>query len=282
MAPKRRANQVIEVPPSSTASIKSKAAASKSSSEHIVVQLPLAKSKVEELIKGTDGNELEGSDPSPYTPNKQYESLPDTYDGKAGSKVQTKSAVCNSDNHANGGICCFWCCHPATTVTGMPLRYDVVHDNFDLFGSFCSLECTAAYNFSVHNGSDRAWEIYGWIQILGRRMGCSVIRPAPNRYLLEMFGGPLAINDFRNIHSTGNRTAVMNMPPFINLMPQMEMMNTSYLTTEPGIGFMNKVHVVPEKQAARREKTVVDFQKTLDSKMNLNLSYESASVSTGA
>ena len=252
-----------------------------SSPEHIVVQLALAKSKVDELIQGNE-QQNNKEDPVPYIPDTHFVSAPDNYEGKMKERVNVEN---HNGNHADGGTCCFWCCHPASTLTGMPIKYDVIHDSFELFGTFCSLECAAAYNFSVHSGSDRAWDIYSWIQILGRRIGCTSVRPAPNKYLLNMFGGPLAIQEFRTIHKSTSRTAVMNMPPFINIMPQMEMVNTSYLSTDPcSSTLLNRVHVIPDKQPApyRENKTVVDFQKTLDSKMNLSYKESSSTVVVGS
>jgi len=131
---------------------------------------------------------------------------------------------------------CFHCCHEIGHMCfGMPTRYDGHTETFTTYGNFCSLECAAAFNFSTHMGSDRAWEIHSWIQMLGRRYGFSEpIRPAPARYLLEMFDGPLTIEQFRRAHATQTRTLVLNIPPMISLPSQLESINTSYWTGSVG------------------------------------------------
>ena len=131
---------------------------------------------------------------------------------------------------------CFHCCHEIGHMCfGMPTRYDGHTETFTTYGNFCSLECAAAFNFSTHMGSDRAWEIHGWIQMLGRRYGfAEPIRPAPARYLLEMFDGPLTIEQFRRAHATQTRTLVLNIPPMISLPSQLESINTSYWTGSVG------------------------------------------------
>ena len=136
------------------------------------------------------------------------------------------------------------------------IRYDVFHKNFTMFGSFCSLECAAAYNYSTHMGSDRVWEIHSWIQMLAHRYGYSgVVRPAPSRYLLKMFNGPLTIDEYRSVHKTLARTCVMNIPPFIHVTSQMEVLNTSFLDKSEQV---EKIAKTKKKSAFIVEKRTVE------------------------
>ena len=160
---------------------------------------------------------------------------------KSGNAGDNAAASMNTaDASATGSIkkkhICFHCCHEIGHMCfGMPTRYDGHTETFTTYGNFCSLECAAAFNFSTHMGSDRAWEIHSWIQMLGRRYGyAEPIRPAPARYLLEMFDGPLTIEQFRRAHATQTRTLVLNIPPMISLPSQLESINTSYWTGSVG------------------------------------------------
>ena len=176
---------------------------------------------------------------------------------------------------------CYWCCHNIIdTAYGMPVRYDVFHNSFAVFGSFCSLECAAAYNYSIHMGSNKVWEIHSWIQLLGKKYGLNTpIRPAPSRYLLSMFNGPLEINEFRNAHKGLAQTYVMNIPPFVHINSQMELINTSVLDkerdnhkqpqshtkdTDNVDGIENTKEVVGIKSYIKTDRT-----STLEQKMNL-------------
>ena len=160
--------------------------------------------------------------------------------GRAKSGSSAASATATGATGATGAVkkqhICFHCCHEIGHMCfGMPTRYDGHTETFTTYGNFCSLECAAAFNFSTHMGSDRAWEIHGWIQMLGRRYGfAEPIRPAPARYLLEMFDGPLTIEQFRRAHATQTRTLVLNIPPMISLPSQLESINTSYWTGSVG------------------------------------------------
>lgn len=186
----------------------------------IVMQLSIPSKRIEELIKEDKiTEELVNTEPVPYTREDTFACENDSLDKKC-------------DNaHTHHEIICYWCCHNIiNTEYGMPVRYDVFHNNFTMFGSFCSLECASAYNFSINMGCDRAWEIHSWIQLLAQSYGLETpIRPAPNRYLLNMFNGKMSIEEFRNSHKGFLKTYVMNIPPFIHITSHMEILNTSFL-----------------------------------------------------
>lgn len=126
---------------------------------------------------------------------------------------------------------CYWCCHPINDrIYGMPYKYNVTSNTYVLFGNFCSLECANAYNFSSHCGSDKVWEINSLIQMLSKHFGhTKPIRPAPSRFLLNIFNGPLSIEEFRKGHKTNDKTHLLNLPPMISTTYNYEIVNTSYL-----------------------------------------------------
>lgn len=213
--------------------------------EPVVLQLPIQNSRLEELMTMQDMAVFEYnpviSDPQPYIPQNNFAcdhdvltaaqvEAPQQQEHSTDGTPQQNAVTQNASDNPHATTC-FWCCHPIHHIEyGMPVRYDVFHKNFTMFGSFCSLECAAAYNYSVHMGSDRVWEIHSWIQMLAHRYGYTgVVRPAPSRYLLKMFGGPLGIDEYRSVHKTLARTCVMNIPPFIHVTSQMEVLNTSFL-----------------------------------------------------
>ena len=99
-------------------------------------------------------------------------------------------------------------------------------------------------------GSDRVWEIHSWIQMLANRYGYEgMVRPAPSKYLLKMFNGPMTIDEFRNAHKGLARTYVMNIPPFIHVPSQMEILNTSFLDSA-NINTTDKIQRIKKKASA--------------------------------
>jgi hypothetical protein len=200
--------------------------------QDIILQLPIT--DIENECVTTEKIDL----PKPYEPDHCFINESRTYNNIQSNDLQnidtnneymldynnTKAILSNTNN-------CYWCCHPIENRTyGMPYKYNVKTDSYVLFGDFCSLECANAYNFSSHCGSDKVWEINSFIQMLSKHYGCTKpIRPAPSRFLLKLFNGPLSIDEFRKSHTTNDKTHIMNLPPMITTTYNYEIVNTSYI-----------------------------------------------------
>jgi hypothetical protein len=247
--------------------------------EHVIVQLPIQMERLNSILE--EKNELLNPleycpqivDPEPYFPSNHFCSHNDLLDiqNEIVDQNQLQPIPLESEVKVEKKCnCCYWCCYPiGAKEFGLPIKYDTIHKTFTTYGYFCSLECVVAYNYAEHMGSDRMWEIHSWIQWIGQQSGYNIpIRPAPNRYLLKMFNGPMEIDEFREIHKSYCKTYVMNMPPLIHVQGQMESINTSYLNQK------GNVHITsdpPERMKLARKKAVMDTKKTLDSKMNLTV-----------
>jgi hypothetical protein len=195
--------------------------------EHVVLQLNISSESIENIISSeNDTNNDVLKIPEPYDPDCNISGLLDHKLTKTFS-----NDIDNKNKQHHHEIICYWCCHNIFQIEfGMPIRYDVFHNSFTVYGSFCSLECVAAYNYSIHMGCDRVCEINSWIQLLGKMYGYTKpIRPAPSRYLLKLFNGPLTIDEFRNSHKEQTKSLVINIPPFIHISSQMEILNTSFI-----------------------------------------------------
>jgi hypothetical protein len=268
--------------------------------EHIVVQLSIKKERLNELLQGSsistilEYDPVIHPDPSPYDPcnnsfTSQHVSVYDLH--HSDTNIQTPcphnafETMCDHPSSDLNGIepatidneinnrqpLCFWCCHEIELRKfGMPISYDTIHQTFHVFGTFCSLECAAAYNFSTHMGSDRLWDIHSWIQLLARQNNLPTpIRPAPSRYVLKKFGGAIDIQEFRQAHKSFAKTYVFNIPPLINIVPQIECVNSSFIS-------LKTVHSLDmgEKSKLIRRKSIVDKKNTLESKMNLTFQHD--------
>lgn len=217
--------------------------------EQVILQMPLNVERIHDLLHQDDIQTLLEYNPTitvpaPYEPRNTFASDPylmnDTADVLPSVLLRTTPTATPAPAPPTAQDpktatpkkprICFHCCHDIGHMCfGMPTRYDGHTETFTTYGNFCSLECAAAFNFGTHMGSDRAWEIHSWIQILGRRYGFTEpIRPAPSRYLLQMFEGPLTIEQFRKAHTSQSRTLVLNIPPMISMPSQLECINTSY------------------------------------------------------
>lgn len=94
---------------------------------------------------------------------------------------------------------CWWCCHPYDTEPlSMPYRYDQKRNKFFTTGNFCSWSCMKSFAIDKH-GVTRGSIICGNMVVMRKQLYGKIgpIRPAPFRYKLNVFGGDLTIEQFR-------------------------------------------------------------------------------------
>lgn len=173
----------------------------------------------------------------------------------------------------NTSISCYWCCHRFDNAPfGIPIGLN--NDTFEVFGCFCSLECAAAYNFSTNESQDEMWERYQLINMISRKMNLGkLVKSAPPRLSLKMFGGYMEIDQFRKFNGT-NKFVNLNFPPMTSVTQQLEEINDFELCNDVKyIPIDNeRVNKYKEKITFRRNKPLVDSNKSLESTMNLKYS----------
>lgn len=93
-------------------------------------------------------------------------------------------------------IACWWCCHTFDSIPRFfPTKYDPLRDRYKVSGNFCSWQCAKAFMLD-NNKSNMSSVLTSMIKkIHGRSY---IIKPAPPRQSLKIFGGKLSIEEFRN------------------------------------------------------------------------------------
>lgn len=91
---------------------------------------------------------------------------------------------------------CWWCCHSIPgDILHMPVEYKA--NVWTTRGQFCSWECMKSYN--CYSGSHKMGAIANLITLYRKKVYGSIqsIRCAPDKMVLEGFGGKLSIEEFR-------------------------------------------------------------------------------------
>jgi hypothetical protein len=94
---------------------------------------------------------------------------------------------------------CWWCCHPFEGLDlHLPYKYDDKTKRFTTMGHFCSWGCMKSYNLDK-NSMAKYGEIGMYITLMHKlAIGkTELIKSAPHRYALQVFGGTLSIEEFR-------------------------------------------------------------------------------------
>lgn len=249
--------------------------------EDIILQLPLTDCDINKIDKSNNDinsisknieNTLENTElsmePSAYDPmsffiNDNLEVEEDNlYNIETTEQLELNQYSVNINSTNN----CYWCCHNIKEhIFGMPTKYNSLNDTYMIYGAFCSLQCANAYNFSVHSGTDKVWEINSFIQMLGKNYGFKEhIRPAPSRYLLKLFNGNMSIEEFRNSHIKYDKAYLLNIQPMISLSTSHEIINTSYLKN-----VIENINYTKQKQTNNAPIKKNVSKNTIDSKLNL-------------
>lgn len=135
----------------------------------------------------------------------------------------------NDEWPTSTSIACFWCCHKFDTPPiGLPCKY--YKNRFYVMGCFCSLECASAYNIMQLKDS-HIEERNNLLNYLSNRLGyTNIIKTAPPREMLQMFGGNMTIDEFRKTN-TSEKSIHVNFPPMTVLISQFEEINDSDISS---------------------------------------------------
>lgn len=168
-----------------------------------------------------------------------------------------------NDNYSQNinNVNCNWCLHECKDDI-VKLPYNVINGVFNMYGNFCCPECAAAFNFNEIN-DENVWERYSLLNYLYNDNSYKY-NIAPSRLLLNIFGGPLDIDEYREIINT-NKTVNMLMPPLHIIKPQIEIVNNQDIYIPLNI---NRIDKYTKDLKLKRQNNTVKTN-TLDLCMNL-------------
>lgn len=195
---------------------------------------------------------------------------------KMSSEENLQNKLINSDEEkwkANTNIKCHWCCHSFNnTPFGIPIKYK--NEKFYVHGIFCSLECAAAHNFSEEKGIQDIWESYNLLNLLSHKINYkNIVRLAPKRNCLNIFGGKMSIEEFR---SFTNQNKIINILeyPMISASQQIEEIN--YDNNSNKTNFIpideERVKKLEQKIKLMRRTPLLNHKNTLEHTMNIKIS----------
>ena len=168
-------------------------------------------------------------------------------------------------------VSCYWCCHSfKNTPFGIPIKYK--NDKFYVYGLFCSLECAAAYNFSEEKIIQDSWECYNLINFLSNKINYkNIVKLAPNRTCLKIFGGKMDINEFRNFRDLDKIINVLEYP-MIAVTQQIEEINYNSFDNNNYIPIDNeRIKKLEQKIQLKRNKPLLNNKNTLEHTMNIKI-----------
>jgi hypothetical protein len=170
-------------------------------------------------------------------------------------------------------IDCFWCCCSfENSPFGIPIKK--VDDHYEMFGNYCSAECTASAIFESNllNDSDKT-NSYSLLNLLYKEKSSCGIGFAPSKLCLKRFGGRMSIEQYRNNLRSHNKTYSVIIPPLTSIIPNIEETNINKNMNNIGKSILTDsiVSRSGELLRLRRQKPLPDSNNTLEACMNLKM-----------
>lgn len=169
-------------------------------------------------------------------------------------------------------IACYWCCHQFNNAPfGIPIKH--MKEKFYVYGCFCSLECASSYNFDDKSNIEEMWERYSLINFLSRTIGLkNVVKPAPSRLCLKLFGGQMDIESFRE-YTNSNKLMSVNFPPMMTIVQQLEEINECDINSDFKYIPLDteRIKKYKDELKLKRQKPINNYKNTLDHAMNLKI-----------
>jgi len=224
--------------------------------------------------------------PTAYVNIDNFSSLPSNINKNNIDKKEESSTISEEKNICNclddfienknwvkkTNILCWWCCHSfENSPFGIPIKYK--NDKFYVTGCFCSLECASSYNFYENNTIQDVWECYSLINLLSQKLEYkNIIKLAPHKVSLKIFGGKLEIDEFRTFTNSNKIVNVLDYP-MIPTNQQLEEIN--YNTQNNMNNFIpideNRLKKIEQKIKLSRSKPI-NNKNTLEHTMNIKIS----------
>jgi hypothetical protein len=142
-------------------------------------------------------------------------------------------------------ICCWWCTYNFDCLpTYLPEKY--FENKFYVSGCFCSFNCAGAYNLNISD--NKVWERYSLLKLLYYLVNKDKILSINDieinisgpKELLEKYGGPMKIEDFRKNSKIIGREYHKLIPPFLPMNYGFEEITTS--KTNKNINLSNLIN----------------------------------------
>ena len=166
-------------------------------------------------------------------------------------------------------IACWWCCHNFdNSPVGIPCS--LKNNTFSVYGCFCSYNCAMSHIFS-NNNSNNSWEEFSLLKLLYKKMNnaTSQLKCAPPKEILELFGGTVNINEYRNSFKVNNISYRYITPPIISIISQIieEKKNINQKNT----GEIKNILQISNSFRLQRSKPLVSSKNSLEATMGIKI-----------
>jgi hypothetical protein len=117
---------------------------------------------------------------------------------------------------------CFWTCEP---FEGRPcvIPMSIIDGVWHVYGNYCNPQTAMAALLAEPLDTHVRWERIALLNMLyGPSFSQGRIYPAPDRAALQRFGGPMSIEEYRDLCDRSRLRVDIHMPPLISILASMD------------------------------------------------------------
>lgn len=205
----------------------------------------------------------------PFQSRKEY--------GPTQLLAQFASSNSTKELPSETSLACFWCCE---SFSGRPciIPTHMAGQTWYVYGNFCTPQCCMAYLLSEILDSHTRWERIALLNRLYCAQTNGRIYPAPSRESLQRFGGPISIEDFREMCEKQRTRVDIHMPPMVSILASMDTKPIDFYETPLRNTFTSphplpvvRTNEEPTHLKLRRTKPLKDKDNTLDSCLQITI-----------
>ena len=172
-------------------------------------------------------------------------------------------------------VACFWCAHG---FKGQPCIIPEREEKgvYRVYGNFCSPSCAMAYILQESLDSHVRWERVSLLhRIYSKAYETGRIFPAPLRDCLKLFGGPMTIEQFRDVIAQGKIRIDIQIPPMVSILGSIDTKPIDFYdssmknTISPLLG--EAVPKAEEGLRLKRSRPLKEKESTLDSVLKIQI-----------
>ena len=190
-----------------------------------------------------------------FSTKSENKELNENFEGKELNKklkeLEVKLHLNDTSDHHSA---CFWCTYEFDNLP-IYIPKHFIRNSYEVYGCFCSPECSCAYLMNEHIDFATKFERYHLLNnIYGKIYNYKQnIKPAPNpNYTLNKFNGNLTIQEYRSLFKF-ERLFIIVDKPLTKILPELHEDNDDFLLNKKSIPCSN--YSLKKKVSKRVNKT---------------------------
>lgn len=189
-------------------------------------------------------------------------------------KINVLNELVNKENRPKTtNIKCFWCgCNFDNSPWGIPTKYN--KGKFDLYGIFCTPQCTLAHMLVREKDDDYLWEKIALLNLLYFKVfeKYENLVPSLDKIAHIDYGGSLEDDQYKDIINQNDKSYSIEFPPCNNVIPTLEDIYKKNSLSSTFIPIdKNRIKKAGDELKLKRTKPINHGKKTLDDCMNIDI-----------